>query len=50
MMENITHHPQPPDLEPPASLQTHWMRLADAVRPIIKGLTAQKHYDWEPRP
>ena len=50
MMETIADRPQPPDPEPSASLQTHWMRLADAVRPIIKALTAQKHSDWEPRP
>ena len=50
MMENITNHPQPPDREPQASLQTHWMRLADAGRPITKTLTAQNHSDWEPRP
>jgi len=48
MMENITVHPQPPDTKPPASLQTHWMRLADAVRPIIKVFSAQKHSDCEP--
>lgn len=50
MTKNITDYPQPPDAEPPASLKTHWMRLADAVRPIIKALTAQNHRDWEPRP
>ena len=33
MMENIIDHPQPPDAEPPASLLTHWMRLADALCP-----------------
>ncbi len=50
MMKNITDRPQPHDPEPSASLQTHWMRLADAVRPIIKALTARNHSDWEPRP
>ncbi len=49
MMQDLSDHPNPPDPKPPASLQTHWMRLADAERPTIKALMTQ-YSDYEPRP